>query len=85
MTIVMLSNLKTEFSRYMRLVKQGEELEIRERGVPIAKVVAISTPSLLDSHKPLKDPKGLAHFRFKAYAGKTFDIVQLLSEERRLR
>lgn len=85
MTTVTLSTLKARLSGYMRLVKSGEELEVRERGVPIAKVVAIKLQPALEIQRPLKNPKGLAVVRFSSPPDKTFDIVQLLIEERRSR
>ena len=36
-----IANLKAQLSRYLRLVKTGEEILITERGVPVAKLVPV--------------------------------------------
>jgi len=35
------ASLKAQLSKYLRLVKAGEEILITERGVPVAKIVPI--------------------------------------------
>ena len=36
-----IANLKARLSRYLRLVKTGEEILITERNVPVAKIVPV--------------------------------------------
>ena len=42
---VSVTDLKNRLSRYLRLVKQGEVVEILERSVPIARIEGIATGS----------------------------------------
>jgi prevent-host-death family protein len=39
------TELKAQLSRYLRMVRRGSEVQILDRGVPIARLVAISEPS----------------------------------------
>ena len=41
MASVPVSKLKAELSRYLRTVRRGGEVQITERGVPIAKLVGL--------------------------------------------
>jgi prevent-host-death family protein len=38
------SELKAQLSRFLRMVKRGSEVEILDRGVPVARLVAIAAP-----------------------------------------
>ena len=40
MTTVSISDLKANLSRYVREVRRGSELEVLDRGVPVARLVA---------------------------------------------
>jgi prevent-host-death family protein len=42
MTRVSVSELKSQLSRYLREVRRGGEIEILDRGVPVARLTAIS-------------------------------------------
>ena len=44
MTTVSISKLKAGLSRYLRSVRRGGEVQILERGVPIAKLVGMPEP-----------------------------------------
>jgi len=47
--------LKSELSRYLRLVKGGDEIVVTERGVPIARLVPIRrAPGDLESLRDLE-------------------------------
>ena len=37
---IAISEFKAKLSHYLRLVKAGEEIDVLERGIPIAKVIA---------------------------------------------
>jgi prevent-host-death family protein len=43
MAIASVSQLKANLSRYLRMVRRGGEVQILERGVPIARLSALST------------------------------------------
>ena len=42
MKTVSVSELKASLSKYLRIVRRGGEVQILERGVPIARIVAIA-------------------------------------------
>ena len=41
MTIVSISDLKARLSQYLRIVRNGGEVQILDRGVPVARLVGI--------------------------------------------
>ena len=43
MKAVSVTDLKANLSRYLRLVRRGSEVQILERGVPIARLVGLQT------------------------------------------
>lgn len=45
MKTVSVSELKAELSRYLRAVRRGGEVQILERGVPIARLVGMTSGS----------------------------------------
>ena len=45
---VNIADLKNNLSRYLRQVRRGEEIMIRDRNVPIAKIVPLSLTNELD-------------------------------------
>ncbi len=49
MKSVPVSELKAELSRYLREVKRGGEVQILERGVPVARLVGLPSTSPKDS------------------------------------
>jgi prevent-host-death family protein len=42
------ARLKAELSRYLRLVKSGEEILVTEHRVPVARLVPIETAGVID-------------------------------------
>lgn len=60
MKIAAISELKAKLSKYLRLVKAGEEIEIHKRGVPIAILSAKESSRDLGIIPPRKDPKRLS-------------------------
>jgi prevent-host-death family protein len=46
---VNIGTLKNKLSAYLRLVKNGEEVLINDRNVPVAKIVPIAPPKLEDN------------------------------------
>ena len=45
MSAVSISELKANLSRYVREVRRGGELEVLDRGVPVARLVAVGAGS----------------------------------------
>jgi prevent-host-death family protein len=44
-TRVSVSDLKANLSRYLRQVRRGGEVQIMDRGVPVARLVGLAAPS----------------------------------------
>jgi prevent-host-death family protein len=44
MTKVGIARLRAQLNRYLDVVKHGEDVVITDRGKPVAKLVAVSTP-----------------------------------------
>jgi prevent-host-death family protein len=82
MKIASISELKAKLARYIRLVKSGEEVEIRERGVPVARLTSIRKESILAITPPRKNPASLAKFKFSVKPVVKFDVLDLLLEDR---
>ena len=85
MKIAAVSELKAKLAKYLRLVKSGEEIEIRERGVPVAILSSIKALAPLDIIPPRKDPSRLAQLRFSAKLSAGVDVVDFLLEDRKKR
>ena len=83
MKSVSVSELKAKLARFLRLVKTGEEIEILERGSPIAKLTVLKNKTRLNTRQPLKNPKMLAKLHFKTKHESDFDIVDFLIQDRR--
>jgi prevent-host-death family protein len=45
------TELKAQLSRFLRMVKRGSEVQILDRGVPVARLVAIATPASSESER----------------------------------
>jgi prevent-host-death family protein len=82
MKIAAISELKAKLARYIRLVKSGEEVEIREHGVPVARLIAAQKDSPMGIVSPSKTPSSLAKFRFSVKPKAKFDVLDLLLEDR---
>ena len=85
MKIAAVSELKAKLAKYLRLVKSGEEIEIQERGVPVAILSSAKTAAPLDITPPRKDPSKLASLRFSVKLSREIDVVNLLVEDRKRR
>lgn len=82
MKIAAISELKAKLARYIRLVKSGEDVEIRERGVPVALLTSIRKESIIEITPARKNPASLAKYRFSVKPAAKFDVVDLLLEDR---
>jgi prevent-host-death family protein len=85
MKIAAVSELKAQLAKFLRLVKSGEEVEIRERGIPVAILKPANSSAEMLSIPPRKDPSRLARMKFRVKPDKKFDVVELLVEERKKR
>ena len=86
MKAVKISEFKAHLAKYLRLVKDGEEINILDRGTLVAKVITPHplTPKL-EIRSPLKDPKNLATLTSKLNKAFKGEIMDLLQEERNRR
>ena len=79
------SEFKAKLAHYLRCVKGGDELEIEERGKPVAVVYSAKRNLNEWIIPPQKDPKGLSQMKFSVKPAKSFDAAHELIEERRER
>jgi prevent-host-death family protein len=82
MKVAAISELKAKLARYIRLVKSGEDVEIRERGIPVARLTSIRKESVLAITPPRKNPDSLAKYRFSVKPISKFDVLDLILEDR---
>lgn len=80
-----ISEFRAKLARYLRMVKAGEMVEIKERDIPVAIVTAPKKGTRLGIVPPRKDPLRLAKYKFSVRPKKGVDIVQILLEERNRR
>ena len=85
MKVAAVSEIKAKLAKYLRLVKSGEEIEIQERGVPIAILSSANCKAPLESIPPRKDPKKLAKLKFSTKLAPEIDVVHFLMEDRKRR
>ena len=85
MKVAAVSELKAKLARYLRLVKSGEEIEIQERGIPVAILSSVQKPSNVTIIPPRREAARLSKFQFSVNPQKSFDILGLLIEDRRKR
>lgn len=85
MKIAAVSELKAKLARYLRMVKSGEDVEIHERGVPIARLSRIKTQSSLAITPPQKPAETMAKYRFSVKPKAKFEVVDFLREDREKR
>lgn len=77
-----LSEFKAKLSKFIRLVKAGEVIEIQERGVPVALLSSVRQEPGVSITPPRSDPKGLSKIKSTVKLKKDIDIVKLLREDR---
>ena len=85
MKAVKTSEFKAKLAKYLRMVRTGEEIQILDRGIPIAKVLNSSSIADFKTRSPVKDPKSLSQLKSKVSPIEEFDVVAFLLEERRKR
>jgi prevent-host-death family protein len=86
MKAVKISEFKAKLSKYLRLVKSGEEINILDRGEPVAKVTSMAKSSLSTLIRPpLKDPSALKTLKSKVTQSFVGDVVDLLLQDRNRR
>jgi prevent-host-death family protein len=82
MKVVAVSELKAKLAKYLRLVKTGEEIDIRDRGVSIAVLTSVKHVAPIQFTPPRKDPSYLGRLQFSVKLAPNIDVVKLLLEDR---
>jgi prevent-host-death family protein len=85
MKVVAISEFKAKLSKYLRLVKSGEEIDIRDRGIPVAVLSAVKSIRPPEFIPPRRNPSHLAQMKFSAQIDSSVDVVAMLLEERKKR
>ncbi|MEO7164295.1 MAG: type II toxin-antitoxin system Phd/YefM family antitoxin [Bdellovibrionia bacterium] len=85
MKVVAVSEFKSKLAKYLRLVKTGEEIDIRDRGIPVAVLSAVKSASPVKFTPPRKDPARLAQMHFSVKLAPNIDVVNFLLEDRKRR
>lgn len=81
------TEIKVQFSRFLRQVAAGETVTVTNRERPIARLVPASgEKDSLRIRKPLKDPAGLVGLlKVPPVKGRRADSLKLLLEDQRTR
>ena len=74
MEITTVSRLKMLLSAYLRRVKAGEEVLVTQRGRPIARLVPISSPTVLPEHLGELEKNGLLRRGEKPLSADFWDL-----------
>jgi prevent-host-death family protein len=85
MKVVAVSEFKAKLAKYLRLVKTGEEIDIRDRGVPVAVLSAVKTATPLEFTPPRKDPARLSQMHFSVKLAPEINVVDFLLADRKRR
>ena len=85
MKYVATSELKAKLAKYLRMARQGEMIEIRDRGVPIATIRGIDKESSLVTIKPKYESANISKLASGVKNPPKTDVVQLLLDDRRKR
>ena len=80
-----LSEFKAKLSKFIRLVKSGELVEIQERGVPVAILSSIQKQPRSLITPPRVDPKKLSKMKSSISVNREIDVVKILREDRNKR
>ncbi len=83
---VAVSLFKSKMAHYLRLIKSGEEVEILERGVPIACVTSTKSSSeelIIKAQQPIE--KLTTKIFSTKLSKKECDVVKILTDERNKR
>jgi prevent-host-death family protein len=73
MTVVSVSELKAHLSRYLREVRRGGEVQIVERGKPVARLVAVAPAETVSDEEPRR--RLVADGILRAGAGGTLEVL----------
>lgn len=77
-----LSLFKAHLAKYIRLVKSGEQIEIQDRGVPVAILSSLLFKNESGITPARTNSRELARMKFSAKTNGEIDIVSLLRKDR---
>jgi prevent-host-death family protein len=83
MKSVKIADLKAHLSAHLRAVRRGETITVLDRDTPVAHIVPIREPQRL-TVRPAAGRIPLSQIPIPKSAPLSFDIVELLLEERQL-
>lgn len=77
MKAIKISEFKSHLSEYLRKVKNGVQIELLDRGKPVARVSALEDATEIRIQKPLKDPAKIASIKSKVrdFDGEVMDVL----------
>ncbi len=82
---VKISDFKAHLAKYLKQVKKGQEVEILDRGTPVARVVPFSLEETTAAiQAPTKRPEDLGKLKSKVTSF-TGEVMDILLEERQSR
>lgn len=79
---VKVSDFKAHLAAYLRQVKAGQEIEILDRGSPVARVISAGFESPVMIVPPKKTPADLAKLKSRIKNSFTGEVMDILEEER---
>ncbi len=77
------SELKAKLAKYLRMIREGEVIEVRDRGVPIAIIRGIERDAAFTTIPPSENAADIGKLVSKVKHPPKTDVVQLLMEDRR--
>lgn len=77
-----ISKIKAELSKYLRLVRSGEEVMIMDRDQPVAKLVGVNAANTVAIKEPSADLKSILVVADKRVFNETLDILDVLTQDR---
>lgn len=79
---VKISDFKAHLAAYLRQVKAGQEIELLDRGSPVARLVSATSESVVSILMPKKEPTGLAKLKSQVKNSFTGEVMDILNQER---
>lgn len=83
MKSVNIAKFKSELGKYLGYIRQGEEVIVLDRSIPLARVIPFQPKaSKLVFENPLNNPKDLIHLHYEPIHHVAVDSLKFLLEER---
>ena len=87
MVAVNIASFKAHLGKFLRRVRQGEEVVVLDRKTPVARLVPYEekSPAKVAVRKPLGEPSEIGKLSFAPLKGKRVDTLSVLLEDRGVR